>query len=118
VNRTATTLAAFASTVTLLAAGVATTQARLLPAAATDATAAHAAPTCADYPNQRAAQEAADTRDGDGDGYLPAIAARWPCRWQQPNRLPATCYLHPVGSRAIGLDRRSGAAAVDAEPSA
>src|SRR4051812_34891593 len=29
---------------------------------------AHAAATCADYPNQKAAQEAADTRDADGDG--------------------------------------------------
>jgi Deoxyribonuclease NucA/NucB len=29
---------------------------------------AHATPTCSDYPNQKAAQEAADTRDGDGDG--------------------------------------------------
>src|SRR4051812_14014593 len=26
------------------------------------------AATCADYPNQAAAQRAADTRDGDGDG--------------------------------------------------
>ena len=29
---------------------------------------AHAAATCADYPNQAAAQRAADTRDADGDG--------------------------------------------------
>src|SRR4051812_49390974 len=29
---------------------------------------ARAAATCADYPNQKAAQEAADTRDPDGDG--------------------------------------------------
>src|SRR3954454_20418945 len=29
---------------------------------------AHAAATCADYPNQAAAQRAADTRDPDGDG--------------------------------------------------
>ena len=29
---------------------------------------ARAAATCSDYPNQKAAQEAADTRDGDGDG--------------------------------------------------
>jgi hypothetical protein len=29
---------------------------------------AHAASTCADYPNQAAAQAAADTRDADGDG--------------------------------------------------
>jgi hypothetical protein len=29
---------------------------------------AHAAATCSDYSNQKAAQEAADTRDADGDG--------------------------------------------------
>src|SRR6185369_16989231 len=29
---------------------------------------ARAASVCADYPNQAAAQRAADTRDGDGDG--------------------------------------------------
>src|SRR3954447_25139620 len=28
----------------------------------------HAAATCSDYPNQQAAQNAADTRDADGDG--------------------------------------------------
>jgi hypothetical protein len=39
------------------------------PAASTaDGPVAHAAATCSDYPNQKAAQEAADTRDSDGDG--------------------------------------------------
>jgi hypothetical protein len=39
------------------------------PAASTaDAPVAHAAAVCADYPNQKAAQEAADTVDADGDG--------------------------------------------------
>jgi hypothetical protein len=33
-----------------------------------DAPIARAASTCADYPTQTAAQQAADTRDGDGDG--------------------------------------------------
>ncbi|WP_156028358.1 NucA/NucB deoxyribonuclease domain-containing protein [Candidatus Solirubrobacter pratensis] len=33
-----------------------------------DAPVARASATCADYPNQAAAQRAADTRDGDGDG--------------------------------------------------
>src|SRR3954470_21279360 len=33
-----------------------------------DAPVAHASATCADYPNQAAAQRAADTRDADGDG--------------------------------------------------
>ena len=42
---------------------------RLWPAASpADAPVAHAAATCADYPNQAAAQRAADTRDPDGDG--------------------------------------------------
>jgi hypothetical protein len=36
--------------------------------ATTDDPIAHAAATCSDYPNQKAAQEAADTRDADGDG--------------------------------------------------
>jgi hypothetical protein len=43
----------------------------LVPAATArplDAPVAHAAATCADYPNQAAAQRAADTRDADGDG--------------------------------------------------
>jgi hypothetical protein len=41
----------------------------LWPAASTaDGPVAHAAATCSDYPNQKAAQEAADTRDADGDG--------------------------------------------------
>src|SRR4051812_20254977 len=33
-----------------------------------DTPVAHAAATCANYPNQAAAQRAADTRDADGDG--------------------------------------------------
>ena len=43
----------------------------LVPAASArplDAPVAHASATCADYPNQAAAQRAADTRDADGDG--------------------------------------------------
>ena len=41
---------------------------------------AHAA-TCADYPNQAAAQRAADTRDGDGDGiYCESL----PCPCAKP----------------------------------
>lgn len=35
-----------------------------------------AAATCADYPNQAAAQKAADTRDGDGDGLYCVISTR------------------------------------------
>ena len=41
----------------------------LVPASSTaEAPIARVAATCADYPNQAAAQEAADTRDPDGDG--------------------------------------------------
>src|SRR4051794_23160793 len=41
----------------------------LWPAAApAEAPIARAAATCSDYPNQGAAQRAADTRDADGDG--------------------------------------------------
>ena len=36
---------------------------------------AHAAATCADYPDQAAAQRAADTRDADGDGIYCEYAA-------------------------------------------
>jgi hypothetical protein len=41
-----------------------------------DAPAARAAATCADYPNQAAAQRAADTRDADGDGIYCVISPR------------------------------------------
>jgi hypothetical protein len=41
----------------------------LVPATSTaEAPVARAAATCADYPNQAAAQRDADTRDADGDG--------------------------------------------------
>jgi hypothetical protein len=58
---------------TLLTVGVTDTHARLFSA---DAAVAHAAATCSDYPNQKAAQEAADTRDGDGDGIYCVIYSR------------------------------------------
>ncbi|WP_156028180.1 hypothetical protein [Candidatus Solirubrobacter pratensis] len=41
-----------------------------------DVPVAHASATCADYPNQAAAQRAADTRDGDGDGISCVISPR------------------------------------------
>jgi hypothetical protein len=44
------------------------------PAAA--APRANAAASCADYPDQAAAQRAADTRDPDGDGILCVIYSR------------------------------------------
>ena len=44
------------------------------PAASTaEPPTARAAATCSDHPNQAAAQEAADTRDGDGDGIYCVI---------------------------------------------
>jgi hypothetical protein len=49
----------------------------LWPAASTaDGPVAHAAATCSDYANQKAAQEAADTRDADGDGIYCVISPR------------------------------------------
>jgi hypothetical protein len=47
------------------ALGAGAAQARLIPATSLDA---HGLATCADYSNQKAAHEAADTRDADGDG--------------------------------------------------
>src|SRR3954463_7162457 len=53
----------------------------------------HASATCADYPNQAAAQRAADTRDGDGDGiYCESL----PCPCLKPG--------DPGGSGGGGSD--------------
>jgi hypothetical protein len=69
VQRAGITLAALAAAIAVLAVGVAAPQARDMPEATTaGAPVAHAAATCSDYPNQNAAEEAADTRDADGDG--------------------------------------------------
>jgi Deoxyribonuclease NucA/NucB len=65
-TRSGTTLAAFTVVTALLAASVATGQAR--DGGIATSPVAHAAATCSEYPNQKAAQEAADTRDADGDG--------------------------------------------------
>jgi len=47
---------------------------------------AHAAATCSEYPNQAAAQRAADTRDGDGDGiYCETL----PCPCLKPGSGPS-----------------------------
>ena len=58
----------------------------LTPAAgarALDPPVAHASATCADYPNQAAAQRAADTRDADGDGiYCESL----PCPCLKPGQ--------------------------------
>jgi hypothetical protein len=55
-----------------LAAFVSSATARSLP----DPPTAHAAAVCADYPNQAAAQRAADTVDADGDGIYCVIYPR------------------------------------------
>jgi hypothetical protein len=57
----------------LLTVGAVTTHARFFAVAEAGVPAAHAAATCSDYPNQKAAQEAADTRDADGDGIYCVI---------------------------------------------
>ena len=68
-TRAANTLAALTAATAIRVTGVAVSQARIVPAATSaDAPFARLAATCSDYPNQKAAQEAADTRDGDGDG--------------------------------------------------
>jgi hypothetical protein len=43
------------------------------PASPAEPPVAHAAATCSGYPNQAAAQRAADTRDADGDGIYCVI---------------------------------------------
>jgi hypothetical protein len=51
---------------------------------------AHVAATCSDYPNQAAAQRAADTRDGDGDGvYCESLPCPCATRGSAPQQRPA-----------------------------
>ena len=63
--RGATTVASLAIATALVAVAIAGGQTLAVTAAAP---VAHAAATCSNYANQKAAQDAADTRDGDGDG--------------------------------------------------
>jgi hypothetical protein len=64
----------------------------LLPVASpADEPVARAAATCADYPNQAAAQAAGDTRDADGDGIY--------CE-----SLPCPCSTAPPGGGGSGGD--------------
>jgi hypothetical protein len=58
-------LAVWAAAIVAIAAVVATAAPDVAQAA-----------TCADYPNQAAAQAAADTRDSDGDGIYCVISPR------------------------------------------
>jgi hypothetical protein len=71
VNRAWMTFAALTVAVGLLGAGI--KQTPLAGASAADGPVARAAAPCSDYPNQKAAQEAADTRDADGDGIYCVI---------------------------------------------
>ena len=76
---------------------------------------AHAAATCADYPNQAAAQRAADTRDPDGDGLLLRVAAlpvrgtgrspRPPPAPGRPRPLPAAAARRPAGVQPISFSK-------------
>src|SRR5881409_624940 len=61
-----------------------------LACAAAAAPAAHAK-TCADYPNQAAAQAAHDTRDGDGDGIY---CEDLPCPCLKPGSSPPRHHHH------------------------
>jgi hypothetical protein len=64
---------------------------------------ARASATCDDYPDQAAAQRAADTRDGDGDGvYCQSL----PCPCLSPTG--ATEESAPVAPRRVGCIKPSG----------
>ena len=67
---------------------------------------AHAAATCADYPNQAAAQRAADTRDPDGDGlYCEDLPC--PCAGPgQPEAAPAPAAARPLQPQLHERPRR------------
>src|SRR2546421_11665531 len=68
---------------------------------ASGAAIAHASATCSDYPNQAAAQRAADTRDADGDGIYcedlpcpclkPGESSPAPAPVRQPETFRARC---------------------------
>jgi hypothetical protein len=81
----------------LLLALVIAATALLAPATAlAEPPVAHMAATCADYPNQAAAQRAADTRDADGDGIYcedlpcPCLKPGQASPAPEPVRKPAT----------------------------
>jgi hypothetical protein len=64
---------------------------------------AHAAAVCADYPDQAAAQRAADTRDADGDGvYCESLPC--PCSSSAPAPKKASCSL-PTAVQDIPFSR-------------
>jgi hypothetical protein len=60
---------------------------------------AHASAVCADYPNQAAAQRAADTRDADGDGaYCESLPC--PCAGPgAPSSPPAPAAPRPLSAQ-------------------
>ncbi len=95
VKRSGITLAVLTAAIALLVVGVAAPQARVMPEASTaGAPVAHAAATCSDYPNQKTAQAAADTRDADGDGIY--------CE-----DLPCPCSTEAGGGAGAGGDHGS-----------
>ncbi len=74
-----------------------------LPAAASALPAAASAKSCSAYPNQAAAQRAADTRDGDGDGiYCESLPC--PCL-KNGVKQPAS---NPTPNSEAGCQRPSG----------
>lgn len=88
----------------LLFAGLApaTSHARAL-----DVPVAHASAVCADYPNQAAAQRAADTRDGDGDGiYCESLPC--PCLKPGSGTSPTPTPTPQAPPKDSGCQRPSG----------
>src|SRR4051794_8265621 len=76
---------------------IAAAVAAIASAATAHAGPAYAAATCADYPNQAAAQRAADTRDPDGDGlYCESLPC--PCAGQNAPTPPAPTSSAPSNS--------------------
>jgi hypothetical protein len=69
-----------------------------------DAPVAHAAAVCSDYPNQAAAQRAADTRDADGDGiYCESLPC--PCSTGATASPTPTPTANPTLGTAVALHK-------------
>ncbi len=83
-----------------------------LPAAASALPAAASAKSCSAYPNQAAAQRAADTRDGDRDGIycesLPCPCLKNGVKQPASNPAPNSEASNPVPNSEVGCQRPSG----------